>query len=270
MSSLNNSAHSHSRESDARVTVAIPSLDHGRYLDEAIRSVADQPIACEIFVADGGSTDNSAEVIARWTDVLAGATSGPDGGQSAAITAAVARGKAPYVAWMNADDTYLAGGLAALARALDDHPEAPMVFGRAWITDDEGNKRVLAGRMPANRFVMSQRCPISQPATLIRRSVWEALGGLDESLHYAMDYDLWWRVLLRFGEPLQIADAVATSRAHLDTKTARARSAHNAEAVSVVRRHFGRVPIKWKLAWPISVLGRSLYYRARRGSRGTR
>jgi GT2 family glycosyltransferase len=260
---------SHDRPA-ARVTVAIPSLDHGRFLDEAIRSVASQPVPCEIFVADGGSTDNSRDVIARWTDVLAGWTSGPDGGQSAAINAAIARGTAPYVAWMNADDTYLPEGLAILSRALDDHPEAPMVYGRAWITDDAGNRRVLAGRMPANRFVMSQRCPISQPATLIRRSVGEALGGLDESLHYAMDYDFWWRILLRFGEPLQIPDAVATSRAHLDTKTARARSTHNAEAVAVVRRHFGRVPLKWKLAWPVSVLGRSLYYRARRATQRAR
>jgi hypothetical protein len=144
-----------------------------------------------------------------------------------------------------------------MADALDAHPDAPMVYARTWITDEAGHRRAPAGLMPATRFVLSQRCPISQPGTLIRRSVWDALGGLDESLEYALDYDLWWRILLRFGPPLQIADYVATSRAHMDTKTARGRAKHNAEAVAVVRRHHGSVPIKWRLAWPVSVLALS-------------
>ena len=250
-------------EAPPRITVAIPSLNHGRFLDEAIASVLAQSVPVEVMVADAGSTDETPAVIARWAPKLSGWKSSPDAGQSHAVNEAIARGKAPYVAWLGADDTYMPDGLAKMADALDAHPDAPMVYARAWITNEAGHKRTPAGLMPANRFVLSRRCPICQPATLIRRSVWDALGGLDPDLDYAMDYDLWWRILLRFGAPLQSADFVATSRAHMDTKTARGRVRHNAEAVAVVRRHHGSVPIKWRLAWPVSVLARSLYFRIR-------
>jgi glycosyltransferase involved in cell wall biosynthesis len=247
----------------AAVTVAVPSINHGRFLDEALRSIAQQRVATRILLADAGSHDETADIIARWAPRLAGWRSGKDAGQAAAINEAIALDDAPYVCWMNADDTFLPGGLDTLAAALDANPAAPMVYGKAWITNERGGRVSPAGVMPVTRWMLAQRCPISQPATLIRRSVWEALGGLDARLHYALDYDLWWRILLRFGNPLQIGDYVATSRAHMDTKTARARQLHYDEAIDVVRRHYGRVPIKWRIAWPISVGARTLYYRLR-------
>ena len=94
---------------------------------------------------------------------------------------------------------------------------------------------------------------ISQPATLVRRTAWEKVGGLDESLHMAMDYDLWWR-LFRSGGPLGYVETdVALNREHSATKTRTNRRKHYEEAVSIVRRHYGRVPVKWWLAWPVSV-----------------
>lgn len=251
----------------AMVTVAVPSLDHGRFLDEALCSIAQQRVATRILVADAGSRDETLDILARWAPRLAGWRSGPDAGQAAAINEAIELDDARYVCWMNADDTFLAGGLDALASALEANPTAPMVYGRAWVTNERGGRVSPAGVMPVTRWLLAQRCPISQPATLIRRTVWEAVGGLDARLHYALDYDLWWRILLRFGKPLQIDEYVATTRAHLDTKTARARQLHYDEAVGVVRRHYGRVPIKWRLAWPISVGARALYYRWRMSRR---
>jgi glycosyltransferase involved in cell wall biosynthesis len=257
------------RAAPAVVTVAVPSLDHGRFLDESLCSIAQQRVATRILVADAGSRDETLDVLARWAPRLAGWRSGPDAGQAAAINEAIALDDGRYVCWMNADDTFMPGGLDTLAAALDANPVAPMVYGRAWVTNERGGRVSPAGVLPVTRWVLAQRCPISQPATLIRRTVWEALGGLDVRLQYALDYDLWWRVLLRFGNPLQIGDYVATTRAHMDTKTARARQLHYDEAVSVVRRHYGRVPIKWRLAWPISVGARTLYYRWRMSRRQT-
>ena len=67
---------------------------------------------------------------------------------------------------------------------------------------------------------MAQLCIVSQPATLIRRSAWEALGGVDDSLDLALDYDLWWRIYRRFGPPLFVDEFVAVNRDHAGTKTA--------------------------------------------------
>lgn len=242
------------------VTVAVPSLNHGRYLEEALESIFAQELGVEVLVADAGSRDESLRVLERWRSRLAYMRSAPDAGQSAAVNECLARSRAPYVCWLNADDTFLPGGLRALVDALEAHPAAPMAYGRCWITNARGVRIAPVGLARATRWMMAQRCPISQPGTLIRRSVWQAVGGLDESLHFALDYDLWWRIMLRFGEPLRIASYVATSRAHRDTKTARRRGQHYREATGVVRRHYGRLPLKWYAAWPYSVAARGLWH----------
>ena len=87
------------------------------------------------------------------------------------------------------------------------------------------------------------------------------MAGVDESLHMAMDYDLWWKLFKRFGPP-HFADAlVAVNRRHDQTKTSTQRRRHYREAIAVVRKHYGRVPLKWWLAQPLMVWYRSVVRR---------
>ena len=81
---------------------------------------------------------------------------------------------------------------------------------------------------------------------------------MDESLHLAMDYDLWWRLYLRHGPPRFVDAFVAVNREHDTTKTATRRREHYREAIYVVRRHYGRVPLKWYLYQPYAVWYRRL------------
>jgi glycosyltransferase involved in cell wall biosynthesis len=242
----------------ARVTVAIPSFNQGRFLDQALSSVFAQGVEVEAYVADGGSRDESLEVIARWSGRLLGWRSHADKGQAAAINEGIAKGTAPYVCWLNSDDWLLEGGLAKLVAALEAEPAAPMAYGRAWnVVDATGRQSPVLVRPFSERW-MAQLCIVSQPATLVRRSAWEALGGVDESLHLAMDYDLWWRLYRAYGAPAFVEDFVAVNREHGGTKTATQRAAHYREAIGVVRRHYGRVPLKWYLAQPYAVWYRSI------------
>lgn len=239
------------------VTVAVPSFNQGRYLAEALESILGQGVPAEVFVADGGSTDGSPEIIRRFAPRLAGWRSHPDGGQSQAINECVAKGRAPYVCWLNSDDLYLPGGLAALLQALEADPSAPAVYGRAWNLFDDG-RRSAVWVEPFDVHRLAVRCIVSQPATLIRRAAWERVGGIDESLHMAMDYDLWWR-LYKAGGPFRFVDRyVAVNRAHDLTKTRTHRRQHYREAIAVVRRHYGSVPLKWWLATPYAVWWKSL------------
>ncbi len=240
------------------MTIAVPSLDQGRYLNDALASIFQQDLPLEVFVLDGGSTDGSVEIIAGWADRLAGWRSHPDLGQSAAINEGIAAGRAPFVCWVNSDDWLLPGGLKALLRGLEAAPQASAAYGRAWNYFEKSRSRSPAWVQPFSERWFAIYCFITQPATLIRRSAWERIGGLDPSLQMAMDYDLWWRLYKTCG-PLQFVDEfVAVNREHLDTKTRTKRRLHYREAIDVVRRHHGRVPIKWWIAQPYAVWYRSL------------
>src|ERR1700726_4425960 len=226
---------------DALVTVAVPSYNQGRYLDAALASIFEQGIPVEVYVADAGSTDQSVAVIREWEHRLAGWRSCQDRGQAAAINEGIAAGKAPYVGWLNSDDWLLPGGLGRLLGALQASSTVPAVYGRAWNVTEATRSRRPVWVEPFDEQRLALRCIISQPASLIRRTAWEAVGGVDEDLHMVMDYDLWWRLLKMFG-PLEFVDEfVAVNREHPHTKTRSRRRLHYAEAIEVVRRHHGRV-----------------------------
>lgn len=235
------------------VTIAVPCLNQGRFLDHALASIFQQEVDVEVFVLDGGSSDNSVEIIRKWENKLSGWRSHADSGQAAAINEGIAQGKAPYVCWLNSDDWLLPGGLAKLLGELQRHINVPAVYGRSWNVVEKSGKRYPVWVEPFNERRLASRCIISQPATLIRRSAWDSVGGVDAQLHMAMDYDLWWRLYKSFGSLHFVDEFVAINREHEDTKTRTQRRLHYTEAMKVVLEHHGRVPIKWWLAQPYSV-----------------
>jgi glycosyltransferase involved in cell wall biosynthesis len=247
-----------------RVTVAVPSLNQGRFLDHALESIFTQDVPVEVFVADGGSIDDSVDIIKRWEHRLLGWRSGPDAGQSAAINEAIAKGSAPFVCWLNSDDWLLPGALTTLTFALSQHPQAPMAYGRTWNMKQVTGSKSATWVRPFSEWCMAQLCIVSQPGSLIRRTSWEALGGLDGEMHMAMDYDMWWRMYKQCGQPHFVDHFVAVNRVHAETKTSSQRYRHYQEAMTVVRKHYGRVPIKWWLAQPYAVWWRAALNRLER------
>ena len=240
------------------VTIAVPSFNQGRFLDDALSSIFQQQVPVEVFVMDAGSTDNSVEIINKWAPNLAGWRSHADDGQAAAINEGVALGSAPFVCWLNSDDWFLPGGLSTLLKVLKAYHEAPAVYGRSWNMVQKTGKRAPVWVEPFDERRLALRCIVSQPATLIRRSAWNAVGGVDGRLHMAMDYDLWWRLFKQVGALQFVDEFVAVNRDHEATKTKTLRRRHYQEAMAVVRKHHGRVPLKWWLAQPYAVWFKSI------------
>ena len=125
---------------ESLVTIVIPSLNQAEYLPAAIESALNQSIATEVFVMDGGSSDDSVAIIQNYESHLAGWVSEPDDGQSAAVNKGIAWGTAPFVTWLNSDDTLEENGLTNLHECLSRAPAAPAAYGRAIHINSNGRK----------------------------------------------------------------------------------------------------------------------------------
>ncbi|WP_220741511.1 glycosyltransferase family 2 protein, partial [Shewanella algidipiscicola] len=233
------------------ITVVVPSYNQGRFLECNLESIFAQDIPVEVFVIDGGSDDCSLEIIKKYEHKLAGWRSHPDNGQSAAINEGVKLGTAPYVCWLNSDDFFYPNGLKALLLKLEAAPLSPFAYGRCWTTDSLGRQLAKYLTLPFIPYLFANYCFICQPGTLIRRSSWEQNEGLNEQLQMAMDYDLWWRLFKSSGKPIYIDHIVAATRTHNDAKTLNNIDVHYLESKKLVRRYWGRLPLKWYLSLPL-------------------
>lgn len=241
------------------ITVVVPSFNQGKFLDKALTSIFEQGIEIEVFVVDGGSTDGSIDVIKKWEHRLTGWRSHSDSGQSSAINEGVALGTAPYLCWLNSDDWFEKNGLKAMLNTMQENPTATVVYAKAWNYYENSKKKRPVWVEAFNVDRLALRCFISQPASLIRRSAWEAVGGLDSNLHMVMDYDLWWRLYRLNGAFFFLDEFVAFNRIHDATKTKTLRRLHYKEAMQIVKKHYGCVPLKWWVAQPYAVWLKSLF-----------
>src|SRR5512139_2492235 len=116
--------------SPLRVSIITPSYNQAPYLEQTIQSVLDQEYPhIEYLVIDGGSTDNSVEIIRKYAKRLTYWTSEKDRGQAEAINKGFARAKGDILAWLNSDDYYLLGTIPAVVRCFEEHPEIVMAYG---------------------------------------------------------------------------------------------------------------------------------------------
>lgn len=206
------------------ISVVTPSYNQGRFLPECIESVLGQNYpALEYLIVDGGSTDQSVEVIRRHADRLAFWVSEPDHGQSDAINKGLARASGDLVAWINADDCYLPGSFLAVAEAYRRDPGASFYYGDGFRVGEDGSARAAFfpdGPRPYDEAAMVFGMNyILQPAAFMSRASLGRAGHLDPDLHFGLDTDLWIR-LARVAPPVPVAAYLALQREYETTKTA--------------------------------------------------
>ncbi len=185
---------------DPIITVITPTLNQAQYIRMTIESVLAQDYpAMEYFVVDGGSTDGSLEILHTYRDRLSW-ISEPDEGQSQAINKGWQRTRGEIITWLNSDDIYFPGALQKVGDFFKKHPEAEFIYGDCQYIDQDGIGINLYPVEPFDytKLVVDTHNYIPQPSTFLRRRTWEAIGGLDERLHYVMDFEYWLRAGLRY------------------------------------------------------------------------
>jgi glycosyltransferase involved in cell wall biosynthesis len=204
------------------VTIVTPSYNQAAYLDEALRSVAEQDYpAIEHVVVDGGSTDGSVEIIESFADRLAWWVSEPDAGQADALNKGFAQANGQILGWLNSDDVLLPGAISAVVEALERDPDALLVFGKNLAVDE--HKQPLAefeGRdLDVVEMVRACWNYAVQPGSLFRRRAWELVGPFEPTAYYYFDLEWVVRLLLAGGKTGRIDRTLALYRIHPTSKT---------------------------------------------------
>jgi glycosyltransferase involved in cell wall biosynthesis len=202
------------------VSVVTPSFNQGRFLERTIASVLAQSYPrLEYIVVDGGSTDGSRPIIERFASTLAWWVSEPDAGQTDAINKGFAHARGDIFAWLNSDDVWMPGAVESAMQVLEAHPDLGLVYGDADYIDEDDH---VIGKFPAAqtdyRMLRQGYVHIPQQAAFFRGDLWRSLGPLDNSLFFAMDYDLWIRIAAH-AKLQYVPQTWAGFRLHRDAKT---------------------------------------------------
>lgn len=220
------------------VTIVTPSYNQGMFIEATILSVLNQDYPnIEYFVIDGGSSDNTIDILKKYENRLIW-ISEPDIGQSQAINKGFQLGRGEILGWLNSDDTYEPGAIRTVAEYLGKHADIMMVYGEGNLMDIDGN---FIKRFPTMQtfdlwaFIF-QLSNFMQPSTFFRKNAICTLGLLDTSMHWYMDFEYWLRIGSRFnvGHSNYV---LSNTRIYPATKTARGGIKRLYELFSVINKY---------------------------------
>jgi glycosyltransferase involved in cell wall biosynthesis len=204
-----------------RISIITPSYNQGKYIEWTVRSVLMQRYPeLEYIVMDGGSTDETPEVLEKYADYFSHCVSEKDNGQADAIARGFERSTGDIMAYLNSDDMLAPGALQFVAHFFRHHPEIDAIYSHR-VNVVESNEVASYWILPRHSDYLMQRWDlIPQETCFWRRSLFERCGNIDKSFHFALDYDLFLRYM-KAGQFFRVNRFLGAFRYHSDAKTSR-------------------------------------------------
>jgi GT2 family glycosyltransferase len=224
------------------ISLVTPSYNQGKFIERTLYSVVAQNYpALEYVVADGGSSDETVEILRRFEGSLTRWASEPDGGQADAINRGFAQTTGEIMAYLNSDDLLLPGSLAYVARYFAEHPDVDVIYSHRMIID-EFDRHIGSWVLPEHDDEELAWVDFVPQETLFwRRSIWEAAGGvIDEGMNFALDWDLLLRMRAHGARMVRVPRFLGAFRAHEEQKTQTLEDLYLNETAALRNRVHGR------------------------------
>lgn len=247
------------------ITLVTPSFNQAEFLPATLDSVLSQGYPrLEYVVRDGGSTDGSAEILGRYRPRLTRCVIEKDAGQADAIAKGFAGTNGEVMGWLNSDDCLTPGALATVGRFFRDHPEVDAVYGCRIMIDAAGDEVGRWALPPHDGGALRWLDTVPQETLFWRRGLYDAVGGIDASKRFAMDWDLLLRFLEAGATFRRLPRFQGLFRVHESQKTsAEGDSVGRPEIAALRKKHLGFVPSRPVVAARLSgYLAQHLAYHA--------
>jgi glycosyltransferase involved in cell wall biosynthesis len=206
-----------------KISIVTPSYNQGKYIEQTILSVINQNYPnLEYIIIDGGSTDETVEIIKRYEKHITYWVSEKDNGQSHAINKGLEKCTGDIFNWLNSDDWYESDALFTIAREFMKDSSVLFVSGYENHIYDNGNKILYNGTFLKERIAETiELCEVTQPSTFFKLDTINRIGMVSNDLHYVMDGELWVRLLLMYGQNnfRKINKVLVNFRYHIDSKS---------------------------------------------------
>jgi glycosyltransferase involved in cell wall biosynthesis len=205
-----------------KISIVTPSYNQGQYIEETILSILNQNYPnLEYFIIDGGSSDNTVDIIKKYEDKITYWVSEPDKGQTDAINKGLHQATGEIFTWLNSDDYYFKDVLGYIAELYITNKWDNIVFGNAVFVDEKGQylskmKPIVFSKEKGD--VLKQKVCLPQPASFFTSKMYQK-HGLDDTLHYAMDMDFWLRMALTEDEMFTFDKDIVNFRRHSNAKS---------------------------------------------------
>lgn len=175
------------------ISVVIPSLNQGQYLEETIISVLGQQYPnLELIVMDGGSTDNTVEILKRYSRHISYWESKKDNGQADAINRGMSLSSGEILCWLNSDDMYLSGTLLDIGKRFYGGTNRSHLIYGASVKMEQGDGELNSAALtaaPFEKFTLTYNAFIVQPSAFWTRKLWQCVGELNTNYEYVLDWD---------------------------------------------------------------------------------
>lgn len=232
-----------------KLSIIIPNFNYGNYIEETILSVINQNYAnTELIIIDGGSTDNSVEIIKKYDKYINYWISEKDNGQADAINKGLKVATGKYIAFINSDDTYLENAFNTIFNSKNSF-EKDFIYGDVLIGSNLANSKPNKSKNNQLQisslvlFYYSAAYIIPSQSVFIKRDflIKNHLNFLNENLHYCMDLDWYCRISLYNPTVYKYKEILSFYRVNSDTKTVSQNKNMKVEALKIAYKYLENI-----------------------------